>query len=532
MSYGATPASPISVRIAGPDFPLTINRPKRAFPMNRKMLLRFTIPSVIIGLFLFAACLVSIRYIHRLQTNLADILNQNVISLQAAKELEIQVRQLRYHTVLHLLNPQPDRLLRIKDDQEKFEAAFKKVRDAATTDEEEKLVQKIEKTYQQYKTEQDQLVEDAHGRPLPEVYKIADTHPVRLVIEPCQDLLKLNEDKISESAVESQRASREGYLVMLFLGVAGPIGGLVVGYGVTRGLKRSIYRLSVRVQDLAQHLDQDVGTVSVVADGNLDALEEQMQFIVHKVEEVAKRLQQQQRDLLRTEQLSQVGQLAAGVAHEIRNPLTGIKLLVEAALRPQGPRPLNMEDTQVIYREVKRLEQTVQQFLNFARMPAPQIAPCDLRDIIQQAWEAVQGKARQQHVEPAFHLPSEPVIISADAGQLNTVLVNLFLNALDAIRTEGNLEVHLAPADQGTIRLRVCDSGPGISPEIQEKLFQPFATNKPHGTGLGLYLSGRILDEHGGAISAMNRPEGGACFTVTLPVHADGGKRREHVTGD
>src|ERR1019366_8184437 len=171
MSYGATPAYPISLRIAGPDFPLPINRPKRAFPMNRKMLLRFTIPSVIIGLFLFAACLISIRYIHRLQTNLADILNQNVSSLQAVQELEIQVRQLRFHTVLHLLNPQPDRLLRIKDDQAKFEVALEKVRDASTTDEEKNLVRRIEKTYQQYKKDQDQLVEEAHGRPLPEVYK-------------------------------------------------------------------------------------------------------------------------------------------------------------------------------------------------------------------------------------------------------------------------------------------------------------------------------------------------------------------------
>ena len=492
--------------------------------MNRKLLLRFTIPSVIIGLFLFTACLVSIRYIHRLQTNLADILAQNVTSLQAVQELEIQVRQLRFHTFLYLLNPQPERLLRIEDAQTKFETAVDKVREVSTTDEEKALLRTIEDIYHQYKKEQDQLIEDAHGRPLPEVYKIADKHPVKLVIVPCQNLLEINKDKMTESAAESQRASREGYLAMLFLGVAGPIGGLVVGFGVTRGLRRSIYRLSVRVQDLAHHLDQDVGTVSVVADGDLDALEVQMQFIVQKVEQAAKRLQQQQRELLRTEQLSQVGQLAAGVAHEIRNPLTGIKLLVEAALRPQSPRPLNMEDTQVIYREVKRLEQTVQQFLNFARLPAPQIAPCDLRDIIQQAWESVQGKARQQHVEPVFHLPAQAVIVSADAGQLNTVLVNLFLNALDATGTEGKLEVHLTLGEQGTIRLRVCDSGPGIPPEIQEKLFQPFATNKPHGTGLGLFLSGRILDEHGGSISAVNRPEGGACFTITLPVHADGGK--------
>ena len=320
------------------------------------------------------------------------------------------------------------------------------------------------------------------------------------------------------AAQESQRVSHEGYLAMLFMGLAGPIGGILVGFGVTRGLRRSIYKLSVRVQDLAQHLERDVGTVSVVADGDFEALDEKMQFIVSKVEEVAKRMQQQQRELLRTEQLSQVGQLAAGIAHEIRNPLTGIKLLVEAALRPQSPRPLNLEDTQVIYREVKRLEQTVGHFLHFARLPAPQVAPCDFREVIRQAWEVVQVRARQQHVEPVFHLPLQPVIVSVDAGQLNTVLVNLFLNALDAMRNEGKLEVHLTPPDQGAIRLKICDSGPGIPPEIQEKLFQPFATTKPHGTGLGLFLTGRILDEHGGAINAVNRQEGGACFTITLPA--------------
>jgi signal transduction histidine kinase len=445
--------------------------------------------------------------------------------MQAVQELEIQVRQLRFHTFLYLLHPEQDRLGRIEDAQTKFEAALERVRDISTTDEdttdeERSLLRTIENTYQQYKKEQDSLIEDAQGRPPPEVYKIAEKHPVKFVVVPCKDLLKINERKMTASAAESQRVSREGYLAMLFMGIAGPIGGLVVGYGVSRGLRRSIYQLSVRVQDLAHHLDEDMGSVNVVADGDLEALEKKMQFIVQKVEEAARRIQDQQRELLRTEQLSQVGQLAAGVAHEIRNPLMGIKMLVEASLRPQSPRPLNMEDSQVIYREVKRLEQTVQQFLNFARLPAPEIAPCDLLEIIRQAWELVRVRARQQKVEPAFHFPTEAVIVSVDAGQLTTVLVNLFLNALDAMGAEGSLEVHLARAEEGTIRLRICDSGPGIPPEIQGKLFQPFATSKPHGTGLGLFLSGRILDEHGGTIGANNRPEGGACFTITLPIQA------------
>ncbi len=499
--------------------------------MNRKLLFRFTIPSLIVGALFFTVCLLSVRYVHRLHTSLEEILDDSVTSLQAAQELEIRVRQLRYHTLLYLLDPKPERLIPIEDDEKRFEAAFEVARAASNTDEETVLVRTIDKAYMEYKEDQHHLRAIAQKKPLLDVPKVSDTHPVRLVVIPCQDLLRLNKDRMSQSAEESHRLSREAYLAMIILGIAGPIGGLAIGIGVMRGLRQSIYRLSVRVQDLAQHFERDVGSVSLVADGDVEAMEDKMKFIVHKVEEAAKQLQEQQRELLRTEQLAQVGQLAAGLAHEVRNPLTGIKLLVEAALRPQARRPLNNEDTELILREVRRLEQTVQRFLNFARLPAPQTARCDLRDLVHQAWEVVQIRARQQQVEPVFQLPPDAVMVTVDPGQFTTVLVNLFLNALDAVGSAGRLEVHLTPADQGTIRLRVCDSGPGISAEIQERLFQPFASDKAHGTGLGLFISGRILEEHGGAISAANRPEGGACFTITLPVVMEVVNREENVTG-
>src|SRR5262249_56689426 len=123
---------------------------------------------------------------------------------------------------------------------------------------------------------------------------------------------------------------------VLFLGVAGPAGGLIVGYGAARGLRQSLYRLSVRVQDVAQKLDRDVGSVSVAADGDLAGLDRQLDHILRRVEEVAERLRQQSRELMRAEQLAAVGQLAAGIAHEGRNPLPGIKLLVDAGLRPRN----------------------------------------------------------------------------------------------------------------------------------------------------------------------------------------------------
>jgi signal transduction histidine kinase len=486
--------------------------------MNRNLLVRFTIPSLVIGLSFFAACLISIRYIHRLQTDLTDVLKENVASVQAAQELQIRVRQLRFHNILYLLEPKDERLRSVTDDQKHFEDSLTRAREASRTAEEKAQITAIDEAYKQYKAEQDRLRAAAdRGEALAEAYKDADSHRVQMVVNPCKDLLDLNEAKMRQVEAESQRVGHDGFMVMLFLGLAGPAGGLVVGYGLTRGLKRSIYRLSVRVQDMAHHLDRDVGSVSLVADGDIQTLEEQMKFIVHKVEVAAKQLQEQERELLRTEQLSQVGQLAAGVAHEIRNPLTGIKMLVEAALRPQSPRQLNEEDLRIIFREVKRLEQTAQSFLDFARLPTPAVAPCDLRHIIEGAWELVRARTRSQEVELKITAPAEPVIVAVDEGQLTTVLVNLFLNALDVVSKGGTLEARLSSKENGGVSMSVLDNGPGIPRDVLDRLFQPFATNKPHGTGLGLYLSARILAEHGGSITGGNRPEGGACFTIKLP---------------
>src|SRR5262249_6882784 len=160
---------------------------------------------------------------------------------------------------------------------------------------------------------------------------------------------------------------------------------------------------------------------------------------------------------LRTEQLSQVGQLAAGVAHEIRNPLTGIKMLIEAAVRPQAPRVLNADDLNMIHREVKRLEQTVQSFLDFARMPTPSVAPNDMRDVIDRAWRLVESRAKKQQVALSVMVPKEPVIARVDADQMTTVLVNLLLNAVDALGSGGTIEARLTRDDGGSIILSIAD---------------------------------------------------------------------------
>jgi signal transduction histidine kinase len=268
---------------------------------------------------------------------------------------------------------------------------------------------------------------------------------------------------------------------------------------------------------MAHRLEQDVASVRIEADGDLQNLDRQLQSVVRQVEEITERQQRHQQEMLRAEQLAAVGQLAASVAHEVRNPLTSVKMLVELAIRPRDPKPLTANDLRVIHGEITRLEQTVRSFLEFARLPKPQRAPCDLRDVLGQAAELVRARAGQQKVELVVRSPEEPVPASVDRDQLCTVLVNLYLNALDAMPHGGRLETTLGAEADGGVSVVVADTGAGIAPEISARLFTPFASTKATGTGLGLSISRRIVEEHGGRLSATNRPGGGASFTLHLP---------------
>ncbi len=496
--------------------------------MNRRILIQVTAPTVLIGLLLAVVCFFGTWHISRLQSKMEHIVAANVATLRASQQLEISVRRLRFHCLVYLGRPDPNLLHRIRIDHERFERWLERARQQAQAPAERRCLDAIETGYARYRQEfEEESAQLARHGPFRNLRELAEANPVQHVIDPCRELLRLNEEQMEKASRDAASVSAQVQFVMQLLGLLGPLSGVIVGYGIARGLSRSIYQLSVRVQTMAERLDQDVGSVRIAADGDIGNLDKQLQQIVGGVEQVVERLQRQQRDMFRAEQLSAVGQLAAGVAHEVRNPLAGIKLLVEAALRPHNPLPMTAEDLGVIHREIARLEKTVQGFLDFARLPTPRRSTVDIREDIAQAVDLVQSRARRQHVEIITCCPSEPVWVDVDLHQINTVLVNLLLNALDALPRGGTVRIDLEIMGNNTVQLQVRDTGCGISPEMRERLFTPFASTKATGTGLGLSISRRIVEEHGGRIRGENQCNGGACFTIELPrgagpVHVPG----------
>ena len=186
--------------------------------------------------------------------------------------------------------------------------------------------------------------------------------------------------------------------------------------------------------------------------------------------------------------------------------LTSIKMLVQANCEEAEARGLPVEDLQIIEQEIRRMERCLQTFLDFARPPQLERRPVSLAVLVQRMFTLVEGRARKQHVTLHFRPPTTPVIVEADADQMQQLLVNLALNALDAMPQGGSLDISLGVPVHGQVELRVHDTGPGIAPALLPRLFEPFVSSKETGLGLGLVVSRRIAESHGGNLWVTNPP--------------------------
>ena len=474
-------------------------------------------PFVALGGLVAVACLASTWYINRLQSDLARTVRQDAARLDAADELQVQLRHLRFHTLVFAADPSDDRRADIRADTVRVEAALTAIRHDITPDD-AALGAVIERDYAIYTSRLGPDGMPAAVGSMAELVRWSDAHPMRDLLEPCRELSDRQRDRMNAGLARSESQSTWAGRVLLGLGLAGALGGLLSGYATARGVNRRAARLSVRVQAVHAHLDQEVGAMTVEAPPLLGDLDEQLDRVVGRVKEVCQRLQEQERDLLRAEQLAAVGQLAAGIAHEVRNPLTGIKFLVEGALRPANTTPLTDEDLRLIHHEVLRIGRTVQGLLDFARTPPPDRRPHDLRELVAEAAGLARGRAEAKPALIVASRPPGPVPAAVDRDQFLSLLTNLLFNAIDATPPGGEVGVRLTLAEDGMIRVAVSDAGSGIEPAMAGRLFTPFATTKPTGTGLGLTIARRVAVDHGGTLTAANRPGGGAVFTLTLPA--------------
>ncbi|HMB67903.1 MAG TPA: ATP-binding protein, partial [bacterium] len=238
---------------------------------------------------------------------------------------------------------------------------------------------------------------------------------------------------------------------------------------------------------------------------------------------MSRRLARTETALSRAETLSAMGLMAAGVAHEVRNPLA---IIAGTAERLQKKYGAGSEDPLFgfIPEEVERLNRILEGYLRFAQDEPLQLEPCDLRQLVDRSGRLVEDDFRERNVRLTVHAGEPPVPARADARRLQQVLLNLLLNGAQAMPDGGELELRLELRGRRA-RIGVLDRGPGFTPAALREAFQPFWTTKEKGSGLGLVLARRIVEAHHGTITLANRDDGGAEVTVEIPVQGDGKER-------
>jgi two-component system nitrogen regulation sensor histidine kinase NtrY len=225
---------------------------------------------------------------------------------------------------------------------------------------------------------------------------------------------------------------------------------------------------------------------------------------------------------MRAQKVAAWGEVARKLAHEIKNPLTPIQLSAQRIRRaflrddPDFEKVLG-ECTSAIVNEVDALKNLVDEFAQFARLPAANLAPGSLHDVIEQALSLYDGLFSGVTVERRLGLDIPPVRLDSD--QMKRVLINLVDNAIEATGKQGTVTISTEfDRGQGRVRLGVADDGPGIDPADRDKLFVPHFSTKKRGSGLGLAIVSRIVQEHHGTIRVEENPPRGARFVVELPA--------------
>jgi signal transduction histidine kinase len=229
------------------------------------------------------------------------------------------------------------------------------------------------------------------------------------------------------------------------------------------------------------------------------------------------------REMARAEHLATIGELAAGLAHEIRNPLAGIAGVVEVMARELPPESSSRAVMPEVQNEIQHIQAILNDLLAYARPRPPEFHPADLNATVEQAVFLARQQVRTKPIEIVFDPSKDMPRIMHDPVQIQQVVLNLLLNGIQAIPKQGKIAVSLAQEGEFAV-VRINDTGKGIARDSLPKIFKPFFTTRKEGTGLGLSLAKGIVESHKGRIEVTSEPGQGAQFAVWLPMLRAGGK--------
>ncbi|GEM_PF-609326 len=523
----------------------------------------------ITGFLLMAALLAGVNlamifYIDRLQTLTVTILDSNVSSLLSSLRMVEDIQAQRRRTANFLLTGDEGWVNQLLKDRERFTAIRQYVEQTIRTPEERAALTRIDALYEGFLRAQDEAIswyrqgQMAMAR---DMLVGASRQQTESLLVTCEEFSRLNERAIEAARAQMLQDNARARRTIYGIAVAGVIIGGLLGVVIARSVVRPLAELVLKVRS-AEDAGEVVERLEISEGQALESLGQGVESLVQKIRSVSADLAQSERMLIQAEKLAMAGQLATGLAHEIRNPLAAIKTMIfalRADLPPEDPRRVDFD---VMSEELNQVDRSIQRLLHFARPPAPVFAPVQMDRPLANAVALLSSKAQSQGVE--VEVNADPgVVIRADQRQIEQVFVNLILNALQAMPEGGRISITtqrktnqdetlsssplpetekrgsgetgkeslsdspalpLSGSGKGDGRwaeVEVADTGYGIPEDLLGRIFEPFVTGRERGTGLGLSIVRKVVEQHGGRIAAQNRPEGGAAFTILFPLEED-----------
>jgi len=486
-----------------------------------KLMDRFSLRSRIFSMLtallfiILAGGFVMVWYTYRMERLLTSIIDEDITAYQTAEALESSLVNQKGFVSYYFLDGNPDWLKRLGAYRQIFTERFKEAQALPKGGPEEQIIGQLDFEYNRYITSKDQVIRH---------YKVgeydagAEIHQnVRnyffKILDLCKKYKTIQIEKIMLAKAESRAyATKLRSIALMGVLVSFLLGMLMVFVLINQVLDP--------IKQLAKEANK--GDDKKKSADEVKALSRNVKGLIENANHANIEIEQSREHLLQAEKMVMVGKLAAGTAHSIRNPLTSVKMRLFSLSRSLDLSLLQQEDFQVISEEVGHIDTIVQNFLEFSRPPKLNIQDISPSAVVDQTIQLLEHRLKAFDVKIEIDRKQLLPIIPGDPDQLKEVLVHLMINACESMKKSGIisiLEEETFSQKMGrVIKIRLADNGPGIPESIRNKIFDPFFTTKENGSGLGLSIALRIIEEHHGRLDVTSRPNGGTVFSITLPI--------------
>ncbi|MBF0525448.1 MAG: MCP four helix bundle domain-containing protein [Deltaproteobacteria bacterium] len=484
--------------------------------MSRQFSLRariFCLLGVLI-LAILTGPLVTIWYTYRTQDLYSSIVDRDVTALIAAGELKSTLAVQKGLVSYYFLDNDEAWIRHLDVRHNEFIEWIKKARWFNYPDEARETLTNIESCYLQYTAARNQVIQlyrEGNRQAGAERHrKLRDQFYI--VYRLCEKYKDIYEQDIARTREDNIRATRLITTIAWSVIPCGVIITLLLGYVLFKQILDPIRELAID----AEHTQPRYRI-----DDEVKALSRKIYNLIEDVGQAQSQLEESREHLIQSEKMALVGKLAAGVAHSIRNPLTSVKMRLFSLERSLSLNRTQKEDLEVISEEIRHIDTIVGTFLEFSRPPKLKFQLISPSDVVDNALHLLKYRLESYGVKVWVVREERLPGVMADPEQLKEVLVNLLLNACDAMGDGGAIQISEEMGRTKTLGeaviVRVRDDGPGIPESVLDKIFQPFFSTKDEGSGLGLSIAKRIIEEHGGRIQVQSGEDQGTTFTIALP---------------